>query len=325
MLFDRFQDPGTDLKTLFGINTEDDSWFDEARDSSVTMEFAQTLKERFRVMRGRPKSSAAALHDALILTWLEKIRQESATNVWFITADQTLPGAVPTGSSSRSLAITTEPVLQWISPLVAANGEAVAFSEMFADMVRYRILPQARLFDLEDFQVFHELHMSCKELPAEDVEACIRYLKVRAATLDPSNPADREKLAYEVSKFFADPARKYKQDVSRLEAALRDRDKGMESLKRELLEAQGGARRTALKASGQLRLGLMILLLIVLEALLFLAANTYGEGENLFQKLRSAREFFPMVAGGVVLLSWFFIGKERLRILGWPFDRIFKP
>jgi hypothetical protein len=52
-------------------------------------------------------------------------------------------------------------------------------------MIKYRLLPQERIFNLEDFLIFHEMHMSCKELPAEDVEECIRYIKVNAPMLAP--------------------------------------------------------------------------------------------------------------------------------------------
>ncbi|MEA2076086.1 MAG: hypothetical protein U9O85_10230, partial [Euryarchaeota archaeon] len=59
--------------------------------------------------------------------------------------------------------------------------------------------------------------MSCKNLPAEDVENCIRYIKVHAPTLNMSIPSDRERISYEVAKFLVSPDRKYKQDISRLE------------------------------------------------------------------------------------------------------------
>ena len=91
---------------------------------------------------------------------------------------------------------------------------------IFSDAVKYQLLPQESFFDLRDFLVFAEIASSCKELPAEDVEQCIRYLKTNAPNLDPSVPADREKIAREISKFFADPSRKYKQEIQRLEAEL---------------------------------------------------------------------------------------------------------
>ena len=70
------------------------------------------------------------------------------------------------------------------------------------------LLPQNIFFDTRDFLVFGEMEWSTKELPADDVEDCIRSLKSAHPNLDPTDPADREKISREIAKFFADPGKK---------------------------------------------------------------------------------------------------------------------
>ena len=313
-LFTNFDSPKHTLKNRFKVELEDDIWFNEARNKPEVIRFAETLKSRYLKMRGRSKWTGTALHDAMLLLWLQKLREETDDNIWLITADTSLPGSLPPipNAHSRSLAITEDAVLQWISPIIAREAED-EFPAIFAEMIKLRLLPQEQVFDLEDFLIFAELQMSCKELPAEDVEECIRYIKVNAPTLDPSNPAGREKLAREIAKFFASPDRKYKQDLQKLEKRLKE-------LEEKIEEFQKGA----LKSSAQLRVTLTAITFLLLEALAVFLANRYGEGPNLFQKICNLRILWGVVVPGVtILIGRFYIGKERLKALGWPFTKIF--
>ena len=310
-LFINFNSPKDTLKSRFEIELEDDIWFNEAKNETEVIRFAETLSSRYLKMRGRSKREKAALHDAMLLLWLQKLREETGNNVWLITADTSLPGSLPPVPNvhSRSLAITEDAVLQWISPIVAREGED-EFPVIFAEMIKLRFLPQENVFNLEDFLVFAELQMSCKELPAKDVEDCIQYIKVNAPTLDPSNPADREKLAYEIAKFFASPGRKYKQELERLESEVR-----------ELEEYKKRAQKEALRSSAWLRVGITAIALIIWAVIVIY----FSEGLNLSQKVRNS--WLLLTAGVppiVILLGGFIIGRERLKALGWPFTKIFK-
>jgi hypothetical protein len=352
-LFMSFGSPIDDLKALFEVQLEDDIWFDEATNKPETTRFTQTLKSKYSIMRGRPKRHEVALHDAMLLLWLQKLREENESNIWLITTDTTLPGSVPQNTSSESLAITLDALLQWISPIAVPEGEEDSFTAIFAEMIKYRLLPQERIFDLEDFLIFHEMHMSCKELPAEDVEECIRYIKVNAPMLDPSHSADREKLAYEVSKFFADPGRKYKQEIVRLESEnikikqeyekrlgeaskgveelkkqyekdLKERDRGIKELKNKFLEYEERTQKESLKRSAWLRVGFTTIVFLLLEGLAILLASQYGEGPNLFQKVSNSWHFLVWGFVLTTAMSWFIMGKKRLEALGWPFTKIFR-
>ena len=351
--FTSFDSPMDRLKGLFEVELEDDIWFDEAKSKPETIKYAETLRSKYYAMRRRPKKPGAALRDALSLLWLQRLREESGGNIWLITTDTSLPACPPPNASSGSLAITLDATLQWISTIVVREDAIADFPAMFAEMLKFRLLPQDRIFDLEDFLIFHEMHMSCKELPAEDVENCIRYIKVNAPMLDPSDPADREKLAYEVSKFFADPGRKYKQEIAKLEAekeevkqeyekrlgeasqriegltlqykeALQKRDKRIEEIERKFSEYQERTQEESLRTSAHLRVGITAMVFLVLEGLAVLLANQYGEGANPFQKVSNSWHF---LVGGFVItiaLGWFILGKKRLEVLGWPFTKIFR-
>lgn len=352
-LFTSFHSPMDNLKDSFEVQLEDDIWFDEATNKLETTRFTQTLRSKYSIMRGRPKRREVALHDAMLLLWLQKLREENESNIWLITTDTTLPGSVPQNTSSESLAITLDALLQWISPIAVPEGEEDGFTAIFAEMIKYRLLPQERIFDLEDFLIFHEMHMSCKELPAEDVEECIRYIKVKAPMLDPSDSADREKLAYEVSKFFADPGRKYKQEIAMLESEnikikqeyeerlgeaskgveelkkqyekdLKERDSGIEELKNKFLEYEERTQKESLKRSAWRRVIFTIIVFLILEGLVVFLASQYGEGQNLFQKVLNSWLFLGVAVPAAILMGWFFIGKERLKALGWPFTKVFK-
>jgi hypothetical protein len=210
---------------------------------------------------------------------------------------------------------------------------------------------------LQDFIIFAALEMECKELPAEDVEGCIRYLKTNAADLDPTNPEDREKLSLEVSRFFADPSRKHHQEVRRLEsevAAVREesqrrvgefeleRTKHDEESKRILEEydnklkdsnreigylkgrqeqLEDDIRRERLKGQAKMRLSLMLLLLVVGESVLLYLTWRFGEGANLLQRMENT---YALLSGlffvVVAILIPFVVGKERLRALDWPWS-----
>jgi len=327
-LFQSFVSPKDNLESLFEVQLEDDTWFDEAADKPETKSFAQTLGAQYSKVRRYPKGPRTALHDAILILWLQKLRKENEVNNWLITTDTTLPGLVPQNTSSESLAITLDALLQWISPLAVLESEENSFAAIFANMIKYRLLPQERIFDLEDFLIFDEMNMSCKELPAEDVEGCVRYIKANAPMLDPSNSADREKLAYEVSKFFADPGRKYKQEIERLESEnvkiKQEYEENLKDRNREIEELKERTKKESLRRSAWFRVGITATIFLLLEGLVIFLASLYGAGPNFFQKVVNSWPFLGIPVVLAIPIGWFIIGKERLKNLGWPVTKIFK-
>lgn len=340
-LFATFDHPMEVLAQSYGVELTDDVWFAEAENEPGTEEVLEAIRGEYQAKRGRRKGTAAALHDALLLRWIQLERERASRNTWLVTLDTSLPGFLPQQGQrpGRPLAITLDALLQWISPIAMRDGVEDDVAEVFSETVKYGLLPQETFFDLRDFLVFAEIEWSCKELPAEDVEECIRYLKANAPNLDPSDPVDREKLAYQISKFFADPSRKYAQEVQRLEAekaridhkykreleetsaAIRERDERIERLEKERVDWEETHRKRAQKKSALIRLAIVILIVIVYEALVVFLAWQYGEGTTLFQKVINAWAFLGLGGAIGLALFYFVVGEERIRILGWPFTK----
>lgn len=362
-LFSSFDAPSEDLKKVFNIDVEDDHWFDGAKNEIDTINLAKILSKRYFELRGRPKNEWAAIDDAILIRWLEKKRRDSGGNIGLVTLDTSLPGSLE-HDETKPFIITLDALLQWVSPIAVQFDDEEDFASVFSEAIKYQLLPKDTFFELRDFLMFAEMQMSCKELPAEDVEECIRYIKFNAPKLDPSKAENREKITYEISKFFADPGRKYKQEIERLETSQRDikddyekrlgealihieeleehnikiqKDSGerISNLERKFSEQEERFEKTRieqentviterLKGSAQFRLFFILPIFVLYEGWIMYLCYSFGDGNNLFQKIINA---WPLIASGpilVILLSWFFIGKERLMALGWPFTKLLK-
>jgi len=311
-IFHTFESADEKLRDNFNISLEEDEWFNQVRSSESIQEYANTLADRFKKMSTRRKGDLAAIHDALCLTRIEERRNSDGQNIWFITRDHTLPGCVPPSSAHESLAITLDALIQWLAPMVEETNQvdvALAYSEILG----WRVLPQERIFNLEDFVIFNELEMECKELPAEDVEGCIRYLKQHAPLLNPTIATDREKLARHIAVYFADPSRKYKSEKEKYETEI----SSLKGLIEE--ETQKSIRKGAL-----LRISILAIGLILLEIIAVLLTGFFGSGENFFQKVSNHWGFLSIPFGICIMVGWFYLGRKGIRALGWPMTKIFK-
>lgn len=342
-IFASFDNPMEVLGKSYEIELVDDPWFLKAEHQPETGKLSNAMRESYYAKRLRSKSPRSALHDALLLQWIQLKRIQENRNTWLITLTS-LPGFLPQHGTEpvHPLAITLDALLQWISPIAFRDDIEDEVAAIFSEAVKYQLLPQESFFDLRDFLVFAEMEWSCKELPAEDVEQCIRYLKVTAPNLDPTTPADREKIAREISKFFADPGRKYKQEIHRIEVEMvrkdqehkhelegmkeliRERDEKIRGIERDRIQDEEKERSTALKKSAYWRTSFVILLFLAYELTVLYLSHQYGHGENLFQKVINS---WPYLTLGCVLgvgLFWFIVGKERIRVLGWPLTKFLK-
>ncbi len=343
-LFANFIQPMEALSRSYEVELIDDLWFDQAEHQQETEDLLRPIKTEYQAKSGRPKNIRSALHDALLLRWIQLERERGSKNTWLITLDTSLPGFLPQHGTEpvHPLAITLDALLQWISPIAFRDDIEDEVAAIFSEAVKYQLLPQESFFDLRDFLVFAEMEWSCKELPAEDVEQCIRYLKSNAPNLDPTTPADREKIAREISKFFADPGRKYKQEIQRLEVEMskkdqehkheleemkefvRERDEKIKGIEQERIQDEDKKRRKTLKKSAYWRTSVVILLFLAYELTVLYLSNQYGHGENLFQKVINS---WPYLTLGCVLgigFLWFIVGKERIKVLGWPLTKFLK-
>lgn len=313
-VFANFVSAKDKLRELFEIEIEDDIWFEEAKNNAGVSDFANVVAARYASMRPRRKGDLVAAHDSMCLLWVEESRQRNGTNnIWFATRDYTLPYCVPPDCDWKSLAIGLDALLQWLSPIMVGDGEEKDIALAYSAMISSRILPQERIFNMEDFLIFHELGMSCKELPAEDVEGCIRYIKTNAPLLNPTDPADREKLAHALATYFVDPSRKYKQNLQRYEATVLEMTGDLKKEKKQ-----------SLRKGAWLRVSHIVILFLSLEIIAVLIASNYGAGANIFQRIINSWPFLAAVVPICGVIGCFYIGRERSKALGWPITKIFK-
>jgi hypothetical protein len=309
------------LRAQYQTPIEDDKWFDEESKAEKTVAFAEVIGKRYVDMTQRSKNENSCTHDSLCIRWIDGRREESGNyNIWFLTKDHTLPGCVPEGCSKKSLAIQLDAVLQWLAPMAIGNEDEVDLEVAYSRMLASRILPQERIYNLEDFLIFHQLNMTCKELPARDVEGCIQSIKKNAPLLNPAIPADREELAHVVSAYFADPSRQYKLDNIKHETELSELRGQLEEVRSDLAEEKKGSR----KRGAWLRVSVVAIVLIVAESITIILALLFGAGENPVQKIAGA---WPIITGVAVLCmvsGAFYVGKKRIKELGWPLTKIFR-
>jgi uncharacterized coiled-coil protein SlyX len=339
--FSTFMNPMKTLVNEYKVALIDDEWFLRAEKAHETATIIEKLKREFVRRRGRPKGHGSATHDALMLRWIELERRRDNRRTWMITLDTSLPtfrmDAVGDGAP---LAITLDAFLQWISPLALLDETNEDMAPIFAEAMRYQLLPQETLFELRDFLVFAEMEWSCKDLPADDVEGCITYLKGHVPNLDPTKSEDREKLSHEISKFFADPARKYKRGIEEAEAfalkavgeaeqRLSDVMQTVETQRKMITELQQTVsdKDTKLKdqrlhESAIRRLIFLFLGFLVLELAIGLASSRYAVGSSLRQKLWNSKEWLGAGFFVTIVLSWFVLGKDRIRTLAWPIRKL---
>ena len=309
------------LREQFQIPTEDNEWFDEESKTEKTVAFAEIIKKRYVAMAQRNKNENACTHDSLCIRWIDERREESGNNnVWFLTRDHTLPGCVPEGCNKKSLSIQRDAVLQWLAPIAIGDDDEVDFELAYSKMLASRILPQERIYNLEDFLIFDELNMTCKELPPGDVEGFIQDIKKNAPLLNPEIPADRERLAHVVSAYFADPSRQYKLDNIKHETELSELRGELEGVRSDLAKEK----KESLKREAWLRASVVGIVLIVAELIAIILALFLGVGENPFQKIVSSWPIITAVAVACIGFGGLFIGKKRIKELGWPFNKIFK-
>ena len=222
-------------------------------------------------------------------------------------------------------------------------------------------MPQFQLLSLNDFRVFHELHVSSGDLPAEDVVGCIRYLRQAAPELDPRDPRDIQELARHVSGYFADPGRKYVQEISRLERELTDAEiakillrskpnvqdskgplakstglkdehdvyrKEMETRERkkedEFSDYKSDVERRDTVRGARLRLAGAWLFALCVVVVVGVVAGLQSGTDSVFDKVSAA---WPLMSGlgalAGIVATWVFVGLERLKLLGFklPFQR----
>ena len=352
---ERFRTPLQTLQASFGIVEEDNEWFVKACEDKKIKQIAREIAREYEKMRHRPKSERVACHDAMLLQWVMN-KNADGKKSWIVTLDIPLSEWCAQQSKRDLRVITLDAFLQWMTPAVSGAADEERLAQIFSEAIRYQLLPKETFIQLRDFQVFAEMGIETGQLPAEDVEACIRDIKQVGPHLDPSKAEDREKIGHVVQKYFVDPGTKYKQSLNDLQGRV---DELSMNLGRELtlrkeaedrvtelekqnieniqkLQQESQARSDAVERIGRLeetieedinrrklrhsalrRTLFSISIFIVISAVVAFFVNKYGEGTNLFQKITRSSWWFGGVFAGSILLWRVLMGKERMALLKW--------
>ncbi|MEW6187322.1 MAG: hypothetical protein AB1585_16435 [Thermodesulfobacteriota bacterium] len=136
--------------------------------------------------------------------------------------------------------ITLDAFLQWMAPVTLSSPDEDGLAGIYAEAIRYQLLPRETFFQLRDFQVFADMGIETKQLPSEDVEACLREIKLAGPQHDPSKAEDREKIGQIIQRYFADPGTKYRRILEELQSKSENLSKELSEEKQIRLDAEKG-------------------------------------------------------------------------------------
>lgn len=324
-VFLNFLEPLDNLRKKFNVELIDDNWFYNNKNNSETQNFALILRNRYINMRSHKKSRFAALHDSLILLWIIKEKEFKKENIWLATLDTTLPAIYPNSYKKNSnLAITLGALLQWIFPVAISRREEKNFSTLFSEIIKSRLMPKERVFELSDFLIFDQLNIASNELPSEDVIGCIEHIKRRAPSLNPLDPSDMINLSYEVNKYFVDPSRKYKTSLVDLERKLTDSEDLRKEESKQFNDFKQEIKVEKLRSSAKKRISIMVILFVVLEGFIIYLSTLYGEGTNIYLKILSFWPFIALTFPIIFFITILFLQKDRIDAMGWKLKVFFK-
>lgn len=349
-LFERFDDAARRLKDEYGVTVVDDSWFDAA-DSEQTLTLASRLKD-VAPRRVRQKSQRAALHDAKLITWVQNSRLTGESRTFLITTDRSLPSIRLDSQKvgDRPVAMSLDAILQWLSPVAFQTDDDSDAAQLFSESLRQQILPRENFFDMADFRYFAEMEWDSKTLPVDDVEDAIRTVRAIMPSLDPTSSNDREKIGLILGKYFVDPGRRYRRDLSGLEAIVVESDASAAELRtacdrqRQQIEdlradaaaltttvenLQCDAKRSEIDAeSAQRSLSVWRRIfggvtVVVLTTVAWCLAQSFGVGNTVWQRMIYSEVFLFGSLVVAILAGCVVVGPRNLGILAWPVNRFF--
>lgn len=284
------------VKNKLQVIVSEDTWFEQERDSEKIKDLAEELRMHYdrTPPAWRHKTQSAAKHDALALQFIAE-QQSQDHDCMFVTLDESLPTfqhSMPdrAGSQFRNV-MTVDALLPWLG-MVSQDDEDV--SRAYSSLLSHQTVMMKQTFSINEFRMLAEIGMDCGQLPAEDVERCLLYLREEAKDSDLRNAEDRESLHHKVKSFFSSPDRKYLSEISRLRHELSDRDKMMIQLTDERKKSAKRSQEriddyaSRLKTSRVVqRFTVAAVLSLILTVICLWLTDKFGSGENLLQKIGS--------------------------------------
>jgi predicted nucleic acid-binding protein len=283
-----FRSLASKLKDCNNLQIIEDLWFKNAEDSDRTIEMAAEVNRVHREMREwlPPKSKRVALHDALMLLYVEREHAEGRDAV-FATLDATLPHCRIEGmEDAPPVAVTLDALLQWATPDLSDSEVSQTAAEVFAVALAERFIPVDSKISLEDWNTLDQLQVDCNGLPHDDVLDCAAFLRRLVVKHDPSTAEGKLRVAGDLRKFLAQPERHYRKD--------------MEESQEIREQATGMAKRY--------RLALRILIGIILLLVGILVAIALGKGETLLARWRDGWGAYLVLGGALPFVRQVFRG-----------------
>jgi len=346
-VFEPFHNVTDNLRAL-GIEIIDDECFESLCDSNDFENIKFKLQESSEAIRKKQKPLAALEHDGQVFLFLRQEQSREGEKLWLVSRDSSLPTAwaalQPKVVKLRCFLL--DGLLQSISPFVVSDNEAMGFSQVFSQAIAAQLIPQGRIFDIDDFKIFHDLELDCTMLTVEELQESLLAIKQHVLKGASYGAENREVVAYELRRFLAKrhsqseqlirEREKLEQKISAMQSAhlrhveelqanqaaelsaqRRQHSESIDALQRESnLLKQAALSQKLLRARRWLfakkimALGLLILSFWAVTRW----AISFGQGQNIPQRVVSFSMFY-LVVFFLNLLVWKFtlFRNERLR------------
>ena len=290
-----------------------DELFEGERESDKIVALAGELKQHYDLSSPlwRRKTQDAAIHDALALQFVSEKRSEGE-NCVFVTLDGSLPTFRLTTVNTAvrfnfNNVMTVDALLPWLG-MVSQDDDVV--SRAYSSLLANQLVATRKTFSMNEFRMLAEIGMDCGQMPAEDVEQCLLYLRREAKGIDLRKAEDREKLHHTVRLFFSSPERKYLSEISGLRDELSDMTRTLAQVNKDAEEKFERGREKLADYEGQMRIGRVKQRLTVVGAIFSLGvivclwlSNSFGAGDNFVQRIGGTWWLF----GFVVTASGFLV------------------
>jgi len=305
-LFKPFHTLSSTLSTNFGIAVVDDKQFEEVTKRPEFAAVMDVLQDSSKEVRHRPKFKNALAHDAKVFLFLRSEIKAPGDKVWMVTRDSSLPRAWSRLQPSK-LAIRCfllDGLLQSISPFATDEGEIKDMSEVFSQVVGAQLVPQGKIFEIDDFMLFQELDLDCRQMPVEEIEEGLLAVKQRVLKGAAYRRENLEEAAYELRRVFSRRDERLgtislerdglEQKISQMEADHRKEVTDLHSKLRGLEEKQTSRDAKWRNFVLLTKKALTLLVLIVSYYYVGKAAQRWGEGHNIFQKILTFLPYFAI-------------------------------
>ncbi|MCK4642540.1 hypothetical protein KAU32_02765 [bacterium] len=337
-------------------NKINNSWFNDNKIAKDITRLAEVLQKKYSVLSIREKSSTSALHDSLMLKWVDKVRETGKEKTWVLTLDHSLPGILYSAKDVKSIALSLDTLLQWFSPYMKKSKKGEV-EEIFSDMIRKRFLPNEKIFELEDFKIFEKIGVNADKLSEEQIEDFLDDIKFNHG-YDIHNPDNISKLRNVFAKLEAkreeeleeqvlelsekkyileekvqsveEENKNYIDQIDQKDETLKETtstnkalNEQIEKLKNKLFgieedrEIDKSEREKEKKRDCKEKFIMWITILVLLYIVLVFLSYLFAGGENIIQKVCNFWPFFVVVTSSWIIIVNFVLGRNCKEQLGF--------